>query len=51
VDHPKTFVAYVQKGFRIVIPPALRKVLMIKEGDYIEVTIKKLESEGKKEGI
>jgi bifunctional DNA-binding transcriptional regulator/antitoxin component of YhaV-PrlF toxin-antitoxin module len=38
----KSFVARVQKEFRIQIPEALRFIMAIAEGDYVEVKIRKV---------
>jgi bifunctional DNA-binding transcriptional regulator/antitoxin component of YhaV-PrlF toxin-antitoxin module len=40
-EESKTFVARVQKEFRIQIPEPLRVVLGISEGDLVEVSIRK----------
>ncbi|MEM2291660.1 MAG: hypothetical protein QXX41_00120 [Nitrososphaerota archaeon] len=37
----KSFVARVQKEYRIQIPDPLRIVMGINEGDYVEIKIKK----------
>jgi bifunctional DNA-binding transcriptional regulator/antitoxin component of YhaV-PrlF toxin-antitoxin module len=41
-EQPKTFTSRVQVGNRIQIPDPLRDVMNIKEGDFLEVTIKKV---------
>jgi len=41
-EQPKTFTSRVQVGNRIQIPDPLREVMDIKEGDFLEVTIKKV---------
>jgi bifunctional DNA-binding transcriptional regulator/antitoxin component of YhaV-PrlF toxin-antitoxin module len=38
----KTFVARVQVGDRIQIPDPVKTVMDLKEGDYVEVTVRKL---------
>ena len=38
----KTFVARVQVGDRIQIPDPVKAVMDLKEGDYVEVTLRKL---------
>ncbi|MEM1551555.1 MAG: hypothetical protein QXH03_02660 [Candidatus Bathyarchaeia archaeon] len=43
-SEPKTFVARVQVGDRIQIPEPVKTVMQIKEGDFLEVTIRKLPS-------
>jgi bifunctional DNA-binding transcriptional regulator/antitoxin component of YhaV-PrlF toxin-antitoxin module len=43
----KNFVARVQKEFRIQIPEALRFIMGIVEGDYLEVKIKKVKPPAK----
>lgn len=40
---PKPFTAQVQVGGRVQIPEALRIVLGINEGDFVEMTVKKVE--------
>jgi AbrB family looped-hinge helix DNA binding protein len=40
------FVARVEKGFRVFIPRAVREVLGLEEGDYVEITIKKVKEGG-----
>jgi len=40
-EESKSFVARVQKEFRIQIPEPLRVVLGIIEGDLVEVSLKK----------
>jgi bifunctional DNA-binding transcriptional regulator/antitoxin component of YhaV-PrlF toxin-antitoxin module len=47
----KTFVARVQVGDRIQIPEPVKVVMNIKEGDYVQVTISKIEpAKEKREG-
>jgi bifunctional DNA-binding transcriptional regulator/antitoxin component of YhaV-PrlF toxin-antitoxin module len=41
-EEVKTFTAQVQVGFRVQIPEAVRIVLGINEGDFVDVTIKKV---------
>jgi bifunctional DNA-binding transcriptional regulator/antitoxin component of YhaV-PrlF toxin-antitoxin module len=41
-EEVKTFTAQVQVGFRVQIPEAVRIVLGISEGDFVDVTIKKI---------
>jgi bifunctional DNA-binding transcriptional regulator/antitoxin component of YhaV-PrlF toxin-antitoxin module len=41
-EEAKTFTAQVQVGFRVQIPEAVRIVLGINEGDFVDVTIKKV---------
>jgi bifunctional DNA-binding transcriptional regulator/antitoxin component of YhaV-PrlF toxin-antitoxin module len=41
-EEAKTFTAHVQVGYRIQIPEAIRVVLGINEGDFVDVTIKKV---------
>jgi len=38
----KMFVARVQVGDRIQIPDPVKAVMDLKEGDYVEVTVRKL---------
>jgi bifunctional DNA-binding transcriptional regulator/antitoxin component of YhaV-PrlF toxin-antitoxin module len=38
----KTFVARVQVGDRIQIPEPVKIVMLLKEGDFVEVTVRKL---------
>jgi bifunctional DNA-binding transcriptional regulator/antitoxin component of YhaV-PrlF toxin-antitoxin module len=46
----KSFVARVQKEFRVQIPDALRILMGINEGDLVEVKIKKAKPPPKEEG-
>jgi len=39
---PISFVARVEKRYRIFIPKTVREVLEIDEGDYVEVVIKRV---------
>jgi len=41
-EETKTFTAQVQVGYRVQIPEAIRIVLGINEGDFVDVTIKKI---------
>ena len=43
----RKFLATVQKEGRVTIPKLVRKVMMLKEGETVEVTVKKLEEEEK----
>jgi len=40
-EESKTFIARVQREFRVQIPEPLRTVLGIQEGDLVEISIKK----------
>jgi bifunctional DNA-binding transcriptional regulator/antitoxin component of YhaV-PrlF toxin-antitoxin module len=40
---PESFIATVQQLRRVVIPPNVFKVMGLKEGDQVRVTIEKLE--------
>jgi len=40
-DEEKSFVARVQIGYRVQIPEPVRSILDIKEGDIVEVRIRK----------
>jgi AbrB family looped-hinge helix DNA binding protein len=42
-----TFIARVEKGFRVFIPRAAREVLELQEGDYVEVQIRRVRKGGK----
>lgn len=44
-NRERKFLAVVQKEGRITIPKLVRKVLMLKKGETVEVTVKKLEEE------
>jgi len=46
-EKPITFVAKVEKKYRIFIPRAVREVLEIVEGDYVEVIIKRVKRSAK----
>lgn len=37
----KSFIARVQKGFRVQIPEVVRELLNIREGDIVEVRVRK----------
>jgi AbrB family looped-hinge helix DNA binding protein len=43
-----SFVARVERGYRIFIPRAVREVLEIEEGDFVEVQIKWVRKDGRK---
>jgi len=45
---PPSFIARVERGFRIFIPRAVREVLGIEEGDYVEVQIRWVRKGGRK---
>jgi len=42
-----SFVAKVEKGFRVRIPRNVRDVLDIEEGDYVQISIRKIKSSKK----
>jgi AbrB family looped-hinge helix DNA binding protein len=42
LERGRSFIAKVQKGFRVAIPKPFREATGIKEGDLVEVTLKKL---------
>jgi AbrB family looped-hinge helix DNA binding protein len=37
-----TFTAMIERKYRIVIPPVLRKVMDLSEGDLVEVRIRRV---------
>lgn len=41
------FVARIERGFRVFIPRAVREVLELEEGDYVEITIRRVREGGK----
>ncbi len=41
-----SFVSRVEKGYRIFIPRAVREVLELREGDYVQVVIVRKVKEG-----
>jgi len=46
-EKPITFVARVEKKFRIFIPKTVREILEIDEGDYVEIIIKRVKRSAK----
>jgi bifunctional DNA-binding transcriptional regulator/antitoxin component of YhaV-PrlF toxin-antitoxin module len=41
------FTAMVERGYRIVIPSTIRKILRVEEGDVLEVKVRKVKGKWK----